>query len=127
MNKLIILLLLLPGFMLAQSQRSVEVKVVSLEKLELDEWQRQEADRIEVQYQQHLREAIKIIPVDRKEAFLKIALAMMRANDAYLRMLNSKQRHVWEAALSASAGRLLQKEQPLNSRIKSRTIALAVR
>ena len=123
----VFLFFLLPGLTFAQSDQGTQIKLMSVQRLELDDLQLQVADRIEAQYQQRLKEAIKIIPVDRKEAYLKIALAILNANNQYLSILNAKQRIIWEEILSSQTEMNHQIQLQLNSERRSRTIALAVR
>ncbi|MFZ1808883.1 MAG: hypothetical protein WAU36_16750 [Cyclobacteriaceae bacterium] len=126
-NLVVLLLLALPAFTFAQSQSGVQYKLVSVEELELDELQVKLADRIEAQYQERLVEAMKIITVDRKEAHLKIAFAILSANEQYLNILNKAQRDTWKDTLTLVASGIHQRELQLNSEGKSRTIALVVR
>lgn len=128
MKSLILLLLFaLPSFAFTQSQPSVWFKVLSLEELELSENQIRFANRIDQQYQERLKEAMKIITIDRKEAHLKIAFAILNANEQYLGMLDSEQRRHWEIVSSAKERAVNQKGLQLNSEGRSRTVALVVR
>ena len=127
MKNLMFLLFLLPLFSFAQDEYGVKVKVMSVEMLALTDAQLRIADRIEQQYQKRLKDAIKIMSVDRQEAHLKIAMAALSANHQYLSMLSSEQRSLWEEVLATGMRSRDQKELQLNSEGKSRTIALAVR
>lgn len=124
MKKLAILLLLtLPACTSAQSNSGVQLRIVSLEGLELNALQVYQADQVERRYKDRLKAAMRIIDTNRKEAYLQIALAVLNANQQYLGILNYEQLTIWRKHPPFED----KQEFHLNKGGRARTIALAVR